>query len=153
MARTPTILSALLLAACEGGDPSYARVHDAYDDVAVFRAWWSVAGFYTPVAAGARSERVRVVPDADYAYALLAPDGVPEGGVPERLIPVRSRALLSVKRGHTLDIVLSADSVLGDCERGEPLDQEDADFITTRLFPGEFANVDYDAATCTATPR
>lgn len=28
----------------------------------------------------------------------------------------------------------------------------DPDFITKRVFPGEFANVTYDAATCTTAP-
>ena len=41
----------------------------------------------------------------------------------------------------------------GSCAAHQSLPQEDADFITERIFPGEFANVLYDAKTCTSSPK
>jgi hypothetical protein len=96
---------------------------------------------------------VRVVPAADYAYALLARGWDERSRAPTTLIPVRTKTKLSVKRGATLTIALSAESLVGDCAAHEPLAQEEADFITERVFPGAFANQTYDAATCTTRPR
>jgi hypothetical protein len=95
---------------------------------------------------------VRVVKGSDYAYALLAPGWDPESGSPpSALLPVRTISKLSVDRGDTLRIVISDATVLGNCATGTPLAQADADFITQRIFPGEFVGQHYDAASCTVS--
>ena len=135
-----------LLAACDTAHPTYARVRNDYPSetgMVVSKVWWSVALFAESIASTEESEQVRVVPATESAYALLTlQDG--------RLLPVRTANELSVARGKTLVIDISESNVLGDCEHGVPLSQEDADFITQRIFPDDFEGVTYDAATCTA---
>jgi hypothetical protein len=147
-----TVALGFLLGACESPDPSQAVIDNGYsaaDESAasVARGWWFVAAFLAPVPPGAESAPVRVVEGSDFAYALLAREADPGA-----LIPVRTRAALSAKRGETLHLEIAPANVLGDCATGEPLSQTDADFITQRIFPGPFAGSIYDAATCTASP-
>jgi hypothetical protein len=40
----------------------------------------------------------------------------------------------------------------GNCAAGQPLSQDEADFVTQRIFPGEIGTATYDAKTCTMTP-
>lgn len=156
-------LAGLLLAGCETADATYALVDDGYPavpdggdasaEVSVFKVWWSVALLDDPVAPGQEGPEHRVVTANDTAYALLAPGWDPSmAAPPTTFIPVRSNAKLYVARGDTLHILVNPGTMTGDCAAGKPLTQEDADFITSRIFPGEFANVRYDAATCTASP-
>ena len=150
----------LLLAACSTSGPTSAlllnefpsaSVAGAKDSMTVYKGWWSVALFAAPVLAGQTSDPERAVPGTDYGYALLAPGWDPSSGTPPtRLIPVRSAQRLSVGRGDTLNFLVSDSQTLGNCAGGHALSQDDADFITQRIFPGEFANVNYDATTCTA---
>jgi hypothetical protein len=147
----------LLVLGCETSDSTSAVVINEYPAgataVAVYKAWWSVALFADPVAAGQASDSVRVVPGTDYAYALLAPGWNPTTGTPPAaLIPVRTAVRLSVERGDTLSIVISDGATVGNCSANSPLSAEDASFIVERIFPGEFAGVVYDPATCTAVP-
>ncbi|MEO8902632.1 MAG: hypothetical protein ABI488_11545 [Polyangiaceae bacterium] len=146
-----------LLWACEPSDPAQAVFDNQYPaadagtaaTMTVYKGWWAVAQLPEPVSPGTESDPVRVVQGSDYAYALLAPDWDPESGAPPpSLLPVRTTAKLSVHRGDTLDIVISDATVLGNCAAGKALSQKDADFITQRIFPGEFAGLSYDAATC-----
>jgi hypothetical protein len=65
---------------------------------------------------------------------------------------VKSSAKLAVTRGSTLTIGVSDATFVGRCAAGTALSQDDADFITQRIFPGDFAAVTYDAKTCAATP-
>ncbi len=150
------------LVGCETEDPTFAVVDNDFpmltdggttpDSVAVYKVWWSSTLFSTPVAPGAESQSNRVVTGSDVAYALLAPAWDPSSGTaPTSLLPVRTSARLFVARGGTLHIRLSAATVEGICDAtpSQPLTQDDADFITQRIFPDEFANGFYDARTCT----
>jgi hypothetical protein len=147
-------------AACDTPDPTSAVVENAYpvtDDprsqIAVYEAWWAATLFAEPVAAGAASEQERSVPESDFAYALLAPGWDPASGTPPaRLVVARSKQKLAAPRGDTLRIVVSDATFAGNCAAGQPLSQEDADFITQRIFPGAFAGSSYDAKTCTTSP-
>jgi hypothetical protein len=156
-------LAALLasaLAGCETADATYAVVENGYEADAgpttatvVYKTWWSVALFPEPVAAGETSAPVRVVPGADFAYALLAPGWNPGGAdMPALFVPVRTTAKLSVERGGTLRVAISDATAIGNCAAGEPLSADDAAFIVDRIFPGEFTGMTYDPATCTSTP-
>lgn len=154
------VLCASLLSACETSDATQAVFDNQYPvtdaaavgSVVIYKGWWSVAELRDPVAAGSESDPLRVVKGTDYAYALLAIDWDPASGTtPEMLLPVRTNAKLTADRGDTLHIGISDLTVLGNCLTGKPLSQEDADFITQRIFPGEFAGQGYDAATCTVT--
>jgi hypothetical protein len=148
---------------CETETPTSAIIENAYpapDDAGdpskqttVFKAWWATTLFSDPVVPGTASGTERTVPDIDFAYAVLAPGWDPASTTPPTtLIPVRSAAKLAVNRGDTLHVTISDVSFLGDCRAGKPLTQEDADFITQRIFPGDFSAVRYDPKTCTATP-
>ena len=159
MKRLIIAFAFVALASCETEDPTMAVVADAYPavgdagaagEVSVYKAWWSTTLVADPVAPGGESPAQRAVPASDYAYALLAPGWDPSSGAPpSRLVAVRSTTKLSVGRGDTLRIAVSPESFDGDCAAGKPLAQDDADFITQRIFPGDFAGVTYDAKTCT----
>ena len=158
--RAVWFIAPLLAVGCETSDPTSAVVINEYPAggdpstaVTVYKAWWSVALFADPVAAGQASDSVRIVPGDDYAYALLAPGWDPTTGTPPpALIPVHTVVRLSVERGNTLDIAISDRATVGNCSANSPLSAEDASFIVERIFPGEFAGVVYDPATCTAVP-
>ncbi len=127
-----------------GGDPATQTV--------VYRAWWVTTYFSAPVPAGMSSDVERTVPVADFAYAVLAPKWDPASATPPaNLVVVKSKAPLAIDRGDTLHIAVSDQTFMGNCASNQPLSQDDADFITQRIFPGEFANVTYDAKTCTTT--
>lgn len=150
-------VSALVVAlgGCATEDASKAVVDNGYSatQTVVYRAWWVATYFPEPVAGGAASTEQRSVPASDFAYAVLAPDWDPASATPPaRFVVVKSKAPLSLTRGATLHIVVDDQSFTGSCTAGQPLSQEEADFITQRIFPGEFANVTYDAKTCASTP-
>jgi hypothetical protein len=144
--------------ACETSEPTEAVIDNAYSasdargNVTVYAGWWSVAAFFDPVPAGAESAPVRVVKGTAPAYLLLARAWDPAESAPAALVPVRTRSALTVERGDTLHIRVAPETVDGDCATGAPLSQDDADFITQRIFPGAFSNEVYDAATCTSSP-
>ncbi len=141
-----------LLLGCETESATNAVVDNASKDV-VYRVWWETTYFPSPVAAGQASDELRSVPATDFAYALLAPGWDPASGAPPAsFVVLKSKAPLSVARGDTLHIVVSDATFAGRCDAREPLAQADADFVTQRIFPGEFAAATYDAATCTTKP-
>lgn len=147
---------AALTGACETSTPTRAVLDNGYApaaaaSVTVYKGWWSVASFLDPVPAGAESAPVRIVEGTDYGYALLAPGWIADSGAPSTLVPVRTRTELTARRGDTLHLHIAPDTADGDCASGTPLSQSDADFITARIFPAEFAGKRYDAATCTTT--
>jgi hypothetical protein len=163
--RVPLAASAISLvtAACHTETPTSAVIENAYptaDDASdaskqttVLKAWWATTLFLDPVPPGAASGLQRTVPDSDFAYAVLAPGWDPASTMPPtRLIPVRSAAKLAVRRGDTLDIAVSDLTFVGDCRAGKALSQDEADFITQRIFPGEFSGLQYDAKSCTSMP-
>jgi hypothetical protein len=128
----------------EGADPALQTV--------VYRAWWVATYFQDPVAGGAASAEQRSIPASEVAYAVLAPEWDPASTTPpSRLIVVKSKAPLTSTRGELLHIAVSDQTFTGNCLAAQPLSQEEADFITQRIFPGEFEGVTYDAKTCTST--
>jgi hypothetical protein len=141
------------LAACDTPDPTTAVVDNAYPQAVVYQAWWVTTLFTEPTAPAASSDALRVVPAEETAYALLAPGWDPASGEPPAtLVPLRSKTKLSVSRGDVLHITVSDATFDGSCAAGQPLSQEDADFLTERIFPGPFTGLRYDAATCTVHP-
>jgi hypothetical protein len=141
------------LAACDTEDASKAVVDNGYRQTVVYRAWWVATYFPEPVAGATTSSEQRSVPASDFAYAVLAPNWDPASATPPAtFVVVKSKTPLSVARGDTLHITVDDQTFTGSCAADQPLSQEEADFITQRIFPGEFANVTYDAKTCASTP-
>ncbi len=149
---------------CDTQDPTKAVVENAFapspdgGDLAtqtvVYKVWWVATLFKEPVLPGATSEEERSVPADQTAYALLAPGWDPaSGNPPAKLIAMKSKSHFQVARGGTLHIVVSDATFAGSCSAAQALSQEDADFVTQRIFPGEFAAMTYDAETCTVRPR
>jgi hypothetical protein len=146
---------------CDTSEPTTAVLSNEYppvseagaaDSMPVYKGWWSVAQFPEAVPAGQVSDAVRIVEGSDYGYALLAPGhAVATGAPPTALVALRSSQKLSVGRGELLTFVVSPRATVGDCKTSQPLSQDDADFITQRIFPVEFAGLRYDAATCTSS--
>jgi hypothetical protein len=148
-------IATLALSACDDS-PSTALVENAYAPASVmtvYKTWWVTTLFASPVAAGATSETERTIPGRDFAYALLAPGWSPEaGGPPSRLVAVKSAAPLVASEHRLLRIVISGATFVGDCATGPPLTDDDARLLVEDLFPGDFAGLTYDAATCTSSP-
>ena len=151
-------LLALLLTptGCGTETPTEAVVTSGYaksDAITVYRVWYATTLFRDPVAPGSTSGTERTVPGSALAYAVLAVGWDPSSNEkPSSFVAVQSNHELSVERGDTLQIVVSDRTFAGRCDAGEALKQSDADFITQRIFPGEFTGMHYDASTCTATP-
>lgn len=133
----------------------YPVAHDGGSSTGttVFKAWWVTTLFPTPVRPGATSETERTIPGSDYAYVLIAPGWVPDSDLlPARLIALKSISKLSATEHSLLTIAVSDEGFAGNCAAGSTLDADDARLIVERIFPGEFAGVTYDPATCASTP-
>ena len=138
------IICAMCVAACD--TPTTGVVVNGFtDDTDVNRVWWSTTLFPDAIAAGETSSEQRVIPAGDEAYALLSRDG--------GLIAVKSVTEWQVTRGEVLSIEISPSTVVGDCAAGSALSAEDAELVTVRLFPAQFAGGTYDPVTCTLTPN
>jgi hypothetical protein len=145
--------------ACETETPTTSAIANAYpaidggaDAVVVYKAWWLATYYPDAVPPGGTSEVRRSVPGSDFAYAVLAPGWDPtSSSPPTTLVVVRSKAPVSATRGEELRIPVNDVGFAGNCRAGQALSQADADFITERIFPGEFAGKIYDAKTCTTT--
>jgi hypothetical protein len=152
---------AVFVSACGTEDPTMVVADNLYappdggdrsKEISVFKVWWVTSMMPDPVAPGGEGEAERTVPSTDFAYAVLAVGWDPSiATAPTRLIPARSSVKLTAARGDTLHVDISDATFLGNCAAGKPLSQDDAELITTRIFPGEFEGVAYDAATCTAS--
>ena len=57
-------------------------------------------------------------------------------------------SVITAGRGEVMHIAVSDSTFVGNCRSGQ-ITQEQADFVTSRIFPGPFAGKAYDAATCT----
>ncbi len=150
------------LAACSTETPTTAIVDNAYPsvpdgasnagEVTVYKVWYGATLFRFPVAPGGESESERTELGSATAYAVLAPGWAPSSATaPTQFVAVESKAPLSVNRGDTLHIAVSDARFTGRCGGSAPLSQTEADFVTQRIFPAEFAGVHYDAATCRST--
>lgn len=148
------LLVTALLPACATESPTEAIVANGYgdaSDLSLYRVWYATTLFRDPLGPGEASAPERTVPGTAMAYAVLAVGWDPSSSAtPTEFVPVESRARLAVDRGDTLRIDVSDRTFDGRCGGSRPLSQSDADFITQRIFPAEFAGVTYDAPTCTA---
>jgi hypothetical protein len=148
------------LAGCQTEDPTMVVVDDDYPvlegggaamETTVLKAWWVTSLLPDAVVPGAEGVAERTVPGTDFAYAVLAPGWDPSSSAPPpRFVVAKSTAKLTANLGDTLHVRVSTATFLGDCAAGQPLSQDDVDFITQRIFPGEFPGLAYDAASCTA---
>ena len=122
----------------------------------VYGAFWQAVSFSTPLPPGSSSDPQDTVPaSANTAYVVLAPGWDPsaDGGAtaPTALIVLQSRTGFAVHLDNTLRIPVDDETFAGNCAAGSALTQEQADFITQRVFPNDFSGLSYDAATCTTT--
>jgi hypothetical protein len=133
---------------------TYPAIDAGVGAVVVYKAWWLTTYFADAVPPGGTSDLRRSVPGSDFAYAVLAPGWDPTSSTPPTtLVAVRSKAPVSASRGEEFHIQVNDATFAGNCGADQALSQEDADFITQRIFPGEFDGKLYDAKTCTlSTP-
>jgi hypothetical protein len=154
------IASALLPAGCLNVDTPYTSV--ALDNdypassttpLVVYQAFWQAVAFSTPVAPGGSSGPQSTVPASNNtAWAVLAPGWDPSSPEPPNsFVVLQSRAGFAVDLNNTLHIPVDDATFAGNCSAGSFLTQAQADFITQIVFPGTFAGLRYDAATCTTT--
>jgi hypothetical protein len=119
----------------------------------VAAAHWQAVNFPAPVVPGASSEPYPTAPaSANTAYVLLAPGWDPSADAGwGSLLVLQSRAGLEVHLAQTLHVVVDDTNFLGNCAAGNPLSQDEADFLTQRVFAADFAGRGYDATTCTSS--
>lgn len=140
------LMLSVLLTSCD--DATSVRVMNDTDAAIVNRLWWQTTLFTTPVEPHQRSAFERTVPASDFAYALLTSTTGDAG----TLLPIRSRERLNVERGAALELDVNTTDWLGFCDAGQPLTQDEADFITQRIFVTQFADQTFEAASCTLRP-
>jgi hypothetical protein len=163
-----TLSLALFAAGCNGPPPTYVVFHNDYPSsstrpLVVYQAYWQATSFPNPEAGavggippGASSVPESAVPasaDMNMAYVVLAPGWDPTSSTPPTsFVLLESRGGFGVSLGDTLDIPIDDTTFVGNCAAGSTLNSSEADFIRQRVFAPVFANVDYDAKTCTTTP-
>ena len=134
----------------------------ATNELVIYRASYKEVGevpvdngpaFNQPIMPGSASDPQPVVASSDNpAYVLLAPGWDPASpSPPTSFVVLESHAGFSVNYGTELRIAVDDTTFAGNCAAGSVLTQADADFITQRIFRAEFANLHYDAASCTTT--
>lgn len=144
---------------CNAPDTSVVLDNDypssAAAPIVVYQAYWPPQAvlFATPVPPGSSSSPQSTVPSSsNTAYAVLAPGWPADASIPPTsLVVVQSRSGFSVNLDNTLHIPVGDAKFIGNCAAGSFLSQSQADFITRLVFPTIFANLQYDAATCTTT--
>jgi hypothetical protein len=133
------VLPLLFLLGCD--DATMIVVDDAYtDDTRVDAVWWFESLVPNQIAPGGESPAYRTVPGQDFAYMILERGG--------QVFVARTSLALGVHRGEELHVVVSPETIVGDCATNARLTQAEADFITQRIFPDRFASTIYDAETC-----
>ena len=150
---------ALLWAGCDPHPQSYVVVDNAYPPsstrwLVVYQAFWQAVPFPNAIPPGASSGPQPTVPASDNtAYVVLAPGWDPTSSTtPTELVVMQSWGGYDVHLSDTVHIPVDDTTFAGNCAAGSALTQEQADFITQLVFPGVFASLHYDAATCTTTP-
>jgi hypothetical protein len=123
----------------------------------VYHAFWQAVSFTSPIPPGSSSDpQSAVAASANTAYVILAPGWNPaaDGGsaTPTSFVVLQSRDGFGVHLDTTLHIPVDDSAFAGNCAAGSFLTQEQADFITQRVFQGDFAGLRYDASTCATTP-
>jgi hypothetical protein len=133
---------ALILFLCACDDATTIVVDNAYtDQTLVDEVWWSQTLVPDQVAPGGESPVYRTTPALETAYVVAERDG--------NVFVARTTMPLGVDRSAELHVVISPDTIVGDCASStERLTQPEADLITQSIFPGRFAGAVYDAATC-----
>jgi hypothetical protein len=123
------------------------------DALVVYHAFWQAVSFTTPIRPGASSDpQNTVAASANTAYVLLAPGWDPtQSTSPPSLIVLSSQTGFDVHVNQTLRIPVDDSTFVGNCAAGRFLPQDQADFITQRVFASDFAGRSYDAATCTTS--
>jgi hypothetical protein len=120
----------------------------------VVQAAWQAVSFTSPVPPGSSSaQQTSVAASPNTAYVLLAPGWDPAStSAPTSFIVLKSRSGFELRVDDTLHIPVDDTTFVGNCAAGGVLTQDDADFVTQRIFPRVFASATYDAKTCTTTP-
>jgi hypothetical protein len=126
----------------------------AMTPLVVYEGYWQAVAFSTPIPPGASSGPQSTLPASDNtAYVVLAPGWDPNSSTPPTaLVVMQSRKGFAVDLNATLHIPVDDTTFAGNCAAGNMLTQSQADFITQIVFPGTFAGLSYNAATCTAAP-
>lgn len=155
------VLAAMLAAPCVAGcdTPETFVVLDNHypsattNPLVVFHAFWQAVAFTTPILPGSSSgPQTTVAASPNTAYVVLAPGWDPTSSAPPpSLIVLQSRSGFEVHLDNTLHIPVDDTTFVGNCAARAFLTQDQADFITQRVFAGDFAGLSYDAATCTTT--
>jgi hypothetical protein len=119
----------------------------------VYRARWHAVSSQDPLLPGASSDpQDTVAASPNTAYVVLAPGWDPVSGIPPTsFIVLQSMNGFEVHLDQTLHIPVDDATFVGDCAAGSFLSQDQADFITQRIFASDFLSLRYDAATCTTT--
>lgn len=151
------VVAALLLIGCDAPSTTVS-VGNAYppaplNGFVVYRAFWQAISFPTPIPPGASSDSEdTVAASPNTAYAVVAPGwDATAGAPPTTLVVLQSRVGFAVHWNTTLHIPVDDETFAGNCAAGSFLAQADADFITQRVFAGDFSGLRYDAATCTTS--
>jgi hypothetical protein len=148
-------LGAPLVVGCDARE-AHVVLDDRYPPataLVVYQAFWQNVRFTEPVAPGSSSDSQKANAASDNtAWVVLAPVWDPaSSSMPAQKIVLQSRQGFTVHLDQTLHIPVDDADFAGNCGAGSMLDQDDADFITQRVFADLFAGVHYDAATCTTT--
>jgi hypothetical protein len=150
---------ALLAVGCDASPSTTVVLDNAYPPSAtnafvVYRAFWQAVSFPDPVLPGASSDPQDTVPaSGNTAYVVLAPGWDPSSAAaPSSFVALQSRNVFDVHLNDTLHIPVDDAAFAGNCAAGSHLSQAQADFIVQLVFPGDFAGLRYDAASCTTTP-
>jgi hypothetical protein len=121
----------------------------------VYDAYWQAVSFRgAAIFPGSSSAAQNTLScSANTAYVVVAPGWDPTSGAPPAsLLVLQSRGDgFGVDLGDALTIPVDDTTFQGNCAAGSPLTQAQADFITQRVFPGDFTNLHYDATTCVTT--
>jgi hypothetical protein len=124
------------------------------DALVLYRAAWQAVTLQEPLAPGSSSDPQSTVAASDNtAYVVLAPGWDPASATPPTsFVVMQSRQGFAVHLNNTLHIPVDDTTFIGNCAAHSFLSQAQADFITQLVFPGDFALLHYDAASCTTTP-
>ena len=116
----------------------------------LYRAFWQAVSFPNPILPGlSSSPQATVVASENTAYVVLAQGWDPTTAkAPTSFVVLRSRAGFAVGLNRTLNIPVDDTTFIGNCAAGSVLSQDQADFITQRVFASDFADLTYNAATC-----
>ena len=150
----PAVVALCALLGCDSVSETKVLVENRYpaqSRLPVYHAFWQAVLFTTPIPPGAASEAQFSVPASpNTAYALLAPGWDPASAdAPTSFVVLRSRSGFELHLNGALRIPVDDETFAGNCQAGSLLSQEECDFVTQRVFAGDFVGLTYDAASCT----